>query len=393
MAIPPRRVQQVQKKPCSECNVKHASLLHPPNRSDDEQKGEKAPESTVQAHCGLVSSEDKVTGFTGAGGVVTVLPIVPVKVRVKNSTSCIETYGLLDSGSNSTFCSESLVKKLGIEVESVRLKLTTLGSMEEVNCALARNLEVSDLDENKFITIPTAFTRPVIPVSKEEIPCQEDVEKWPHLQGHVRLPKIDVQVELLIGVDVPEALEPKEIVNSVNGGPYATRGELGWTVNGPVGRSRPCSSSSSFFIKSAAHPMCSACTDFVDVYDDSKPAPSREDIRFMDIMETSITQNEDLHYETALPVREPEKTFPNNRDLAERRLSHLKSKFQKQDGFKKDYVSFIEDIIAKGYAEKVPSESAQSDSGIFRIMGSTILKSLEKSGLCLIARRSTVVPH
>ncbi|KAK3733837.1 hypothetical protein QZH41_000403 [Actinostola sp. cb2023] len=41
---------------------------------------------------------------------------------------------------------------------------------------------------------------------------------------------------MLIGLDVPQCREPKEIINSQDGGPYATRVDLGWVINGPTGR-------------------------------------------------------------------------------------------------------------------------------------------------------------
>ena len=59
------------------------------------------------------------------------------------------------------------------------------------------------------------------------------MENWPHLQGRIILPRIASKVDLLIGVDIPEALEPKGIISSENGGNYAARGELGWTVKWP----------------------------------------------------------------------------------------------------------------------------------------------------------------
>ena len=63
---------------------------------------------------------------------------------------------------------------------------------------------------------------------------QEDLHKWPHLQ-HVYLPKTDTDVELLIGRNVPRALEPLEVIRSVKEGPYAIKTMLGWTVNGHLG--------------------------------------------------------------------------------------------------------------------------------------------------------------
>ncbi len=49
------------------------------------------------------------------------------------------------------------------------------------------------------------------------------------------LPAIDADVELLIGMNVPRALEPLEVIRSVDKGPYAIKTMLGWTVNGPLG--------------------------------------------------------------------------------------------------------------------------------------------------------------
>ena len=42
---------------------------------------------------------------------------------------------------------------------------------------------------------------------------------------------------LLIGLDLPEALEPDEIRKSMEkGGPYAVKTKFGWTLNEPMGR-------------------------------------------------------------------------------------------------------------------------------------------------------------
>ena len=41
-------------------------------------------------------------------------PIVPVKVKGRGSGEIITTYALLDNGSTSTWCSENLIKKLGV---------------------------------------------------------------------------------------------------------------------------------------------------------------------------------------------------------------------------------------------------------------------------------------
>ena len=81
-------------------------------------------------------------GLTSLGGSVTALPIVPVKVRAKGNPSFIETYAFLDNGSNSTFCSLSLLEKLGVSGKKSRLTLTTMGTSEEIDTLIVKDLEV-----------------------------------------------------------------------------------------------------------------------------------------------------------------------------------------------------------------------------------------------------------
>jgi hypothetical protein len=43
------------------------------------------------------------------------LAVVPVKVRGKGGNKMVKTYAFLDNGSNTTFCTERLINRLGIE--------------------------------------------------------------------------------------------------------------------------------------------------------------------------------------------------------------------------------------------------------------------------------------
>ena len=63
----------------------------------------------------------------------------------------------------------------------------------------------------------------------------QDINHWPHLMG-IDLPRIEAEIGLLIGSDVPRAMKPKEVRQSNNGGPFAMRTILGWMLSGPLGR-------------------------------------------------------------------------------------------------------------------------------------------------------------
>ena len=94
------------------------------------------------------------------------------------------------------------------------------------------------------------FSTPVLPISSESVPRKEDVDRFPHLK-RIRIAEIDARVGLLKAHDVPKALEPKEVKESQDGGPYATRTLLGWAINGPVGRNRNATRTTNFIGRDA----------------------------------------------------------------------------------------------------------------------------------------------
>ena len=70
----------------------------------------------------------------------------------------------------------------------------------------------------------------------ETVSSQDCVDRWPHLLN-IKLPKvIRSEVELFLGQDVPEALEPCEVRSCPGKGPYGMKTKFGWTSNGALGR-------------------------------------------------------------------------------------------------------------------------------------------------------------
>ena len=105
------------------------------------------------------------------------MTFVPVKVWLKSSGPPVVTYAFLDSGSSSTFYTESLMRQLGVDGTRTRISLTTLEKNDSlIDSFVVKDLVISDLDENVFIELPALNTRPEIPVSKEDIPTQSDID-------------------------------------------------------------------------------------------------------------------------------------------------------------------------------------------------------------------------
>ena len=97
------------------------------------------------------------------------------------------------------------------------------------------SLKIMDMHEINMIELPEVLTKEKLNISTDGVACQDDANRWSHLAG-IQVPeRINAKVELLIGQDVPEALEPSEIRGLHGNGPYATKTKFGWTLNGPLG--------------------------------------------------------------------------------------------------------------------------------------------------------------
>ena len=332
------------------CRDKHSTFLHPLSARIDD-----ATQPEIGAQSAYVNVGKPSLTVTGAGTSVTGLPVVPVKVKAKGSNTLLCTYAFLDGGSNTTFCSDQLLKDLGVRGIDTMLSLTTMERENNTKASSLIPLEVFDLDENNFIELPLVFSTPVLPISSESIPRQEDVDRWSHLKG-IRIAELNARVGLLIGHDVPKALEPKEVKESREGGPYATRTLLGWAINGPLGRSGNATRTTNFVRRDAEldHMFKRFCNmEFNDSLLDNQREMSLDDKKALKIMESSAVLKKG-HYEIALPWRHSPSCLPNNRVLAEHRLKLLRRRLHKDPDLFQKYSAFIDNLVEKNYARKVP---------------------------------------
>ncbi|KAJ8347452.1 hypothetical protein AAFF_G00199560 [Aldrovandia affinis] len=108
-----------------------------------------------------------------------------------------------------------------------------MGPKASVPSYMLSGLEISSLTGKQFYGLPNVYTQKRMPVEKNNIIKEEELAKWPYLDG-VSVPHIQAEVELLIGTNASNLLEPWEVVNSHGNGPYAIRTLLGWVINGPL---------------------------------------------------------------------------------------------------------------------------------------------------------------
>ena len=181
-----------------------------------------------------VKKELSSASHTGAGiPTYQALHIVPVRLKAKASDKFIETYAFLDTGSTATFCSDRVVKLLNVEGKRTKIDLVTMNQECTKDSYEIAGLEISSLDGRHFLNLPSMNTQRTLPVSRNDVPSVEDIRKWSHLKD-IKLDRIDAEVDLLLGINVPKAMEPWDVIPSNNDGPFAMKTIFGWVINGPL---------------------------------------------------------------------------------------------------------------------------------------------------------------
>ena len=191
----------------------------------------------------------------------------------------------------------------------------------------------------------------------------------------------NIIVDLLNVVNCVEAIQPLEVIPSQQDGPCAYRTILGWCVVGPIIDEKPDAVSCNWIAVLQAEngsiakhhfQVQNKCEDigikemlrkiYMSDFQDTISEPedsiigkmseiSNEDRRFLKILDAQ-TMKVGNHYQTPLPLQNPDVKLPNNRKVAERRLLYLKKRLMKDDRFHQQYTGFMQKILEKGYAKE-----------------------------------------
>ncbi|XP_045122646.1 uncharacterized protein LOC123511097 [Portunus trituberculatus] len=229
-----------------------------------------------------------------------------------------------------------------VTTEELNLKLTGIGTRRNRSIFLCKVLIVPSL--------PSSL--------KGSIAKNRDIVRWPHLQD-IPPTCIPGGVDLLIGLDTPQALLPLEIRAGGDGEPFATRTLLGWTVNGPMrfedGEPIGATNVRTTGMTAIAQRQQSAIrygsilgSDFSLHCGDTI---SMEDRRVIELW-SSTTQQVDRHYQLPIPFRYKEPGLPNNLKLAERRLIELRRRLMRDPALCLRYQREMKRLVDEGHAER-----------------------------------------
>ena len=349
------------------CGLKHNKYLHMLNRLSSNNSDVIAV-STPQVEQSVVSKSSSTAAnisshFVRTCGGKLAMPIVPARVWCSNSDNYIDTYAMLDSGSNATYCSEALCDQLGAQGTMHHLELTTLTQSKMSVDTKIVNLFISNVDGvSDFTCNVEATVRPSLNIDLVGKSTPVDIERWSHLRD-LELPEVMAdQVHLLIGQDSSDLLLPSDVRKGGSGEPFAVLTPLGWAINGPVNPHGEINHNS-YFIK-ACSPLegdLKRLWEIEGVYSEEK-GWSINDQRAIDTWNETL-QVVDNHYCMNIPFKALQPNLPDNKLLAEKRLQSLAKRLNKDETLKGKYIEEISQLVQKGYAEIVPDEDLNRHDG------------------------------
>ena len=372
-----------RKVKCQICQRSHLTIMHNPEytkkqekKSEDSNKNKEEKEDPKSSSdknqekpkaALMVLAQERVLQVKDGLQEKTLSPIVPVRIRVKGANKWVNTYAALDSHCSDVFMSQELAEKLSCQHgKSTSLSITTLvDKCFKTPATVVENLEIMDLEENESALISVAYAHKNWPFDCEDSPKPIDISEYPYL---VELPFnfIKEKIGLLVGMNYPGILQPLEIVRGpTEDHPYATRHKFGWAFNGPIkGNEKKFKKCFRTTMNMESNTQFQAlCAREFDDLNPTTQEPSIEDKKWQVIVEKTLKQRQDGLFEVALPFRDENIYFPNNKFQAMQRLVSSKRKLSSDQDYFNEYSEFMNTMLNKGYAEKVPESELVKEQG------------------------------
>ena len=215
------------------CKRRHHTLLHPPPSQQSVEITTRVVEQGTQVSSSTPLPSGQ-TNSTSAGGVKVCLRVVPVKVLSRDANKAVETYVLLESGSDISLYDKTLAIELGVRGQEKTFFPTIQEREDSPRVGHEISLTVEPLDGTDKVEVKRLWTVDRLNASRRRIPSEQDTRQGLTLKTRLRSIS-EKEVRLIVGTNAPEAFSVLEERRGNREEPYAIRTPLGWTLMSPVG--------------------------------------------------------------------------------------------------------------------------------------------------------------
>ncbi|KAL0204483.1 hypothetical protein M9458_002501, partial [Cirrhinus mrigala] len=215
------------KRLCTLCQGKHLRVLHNMNTHP-------AAEPPKEESCPVNTSNEVL--YLDQPSASTRVLLKVVRVLLRNNDRTLDTYAVLDDGSEHNMLLPEAVDQLGLQGRQEDLVLRTIRQDVQTLKGSSVSFCIAPFAYPKrSFRITEAFTSQCLSLADHTYPISMLKRKYKHLVGIPIKPFEQVKPLVLIGADHPHLLTPIEPVRlGPPGGPAVIRTRLGWTLQGPA---------------------------------------------------------------------------------------------------------------------------------------------------------------
>lgn len=303
------------------------------------------------------------------------LPTIKVKIYSETG-SCIIAKGLLDSGSQTSFITSNLMRKLCLPTFKHEVKISALGQKEKL-ITKAANIMINSLHDdyncNALFSVVDNITS-FLPQSKFDL---KDIEFPNNIKLADNEFNVPGQISFLLSSEVFfKIMLPDKI--ELNGGNLCLLStKFGYVLSGNIKRENICLTSINEH-KVVLH-ATTIQTENVDLLlqqfweEQHTPEINKEDIVKPDICEAEFKNSVQLinnRFQVRLPLKVPieELHLGDSFTLALQRLNNLTKRFNKNPELKEAYSEFIREYVDLGHAEIIDLASSTTPIDQFYFM-------------------------
>ena len=367
---------------CDQCNGAHCSLLHR-NASESRKSNalENRPGKFQISDQSTFDVRNNCTQICDSNNKMkTCSKTVLVDVRVAGHSNTVRCLAIIDEQSSDTFCDNKLMNMLRVPSSLQHANTYRISTMANFvttfNGLNVSGIEVRGANEKEWITLPSTFTHPSIPDSRDEVATPDIVRAHPHIRKFAsKFPEIaaDHEVLLLIGVNCGAAMRTRCYGSRF---PFVHHTALGWAIVGPTCLQANTSQSPYKVLKtktsscehfkadtifpdqSSLKTLLDDFDTFVERADDDSPGMSKDHEEFNNIMNDGFCIDEAGYMEFPVPFKK-NITLPNNRDAVFRRTKNTLNRISRDPTKLEQCVKTMGKYIAADHVVEIPSRNSE----------------------------------
>lgn len=340
--------------PCRECKKRHNTLLHIPTNNTENVPKTHANYSNQNTNQVLLSTA-----------------MIEVRNPVKNIHKRVRA--LLDSGSESSFLSESLKQTLQLDscpTQSINLIGIGNNSVHKINESCIAQINSINkpftITSNFFVLKQVTGQLPNISIDIKTLNIPKDIVL---ADPNFYLPS---EIDMLIGADMFWDILGCNQHSLGVGLPKLHSSKFGWLISGPISHihTNHCTNKQTNIIKSH-HGVLKHASQVDNIHHDLTKFWELEEVPLRSTLNTSekacekhflshTSRSSSGRFCVQLPLIDSPDCLGDTYSLAKKRFHSLERRFRKQPEVKKQYVNFIREYESLGHLSECPTNDPSS---------------------------------